>query len=222
LTPGLCAAGGPSWTDRRTVLQRPRGPGLLAAGLLHAALLALVLTVLHGGPVPEAFRVSSPGPVAVTLLPEPDQRSHHDPRAPLAAAAPAEGMERAATRAHPDEKALVQGDRTGTYLPGRVVDIGPKMVGVPDCGGACAEPGLPRRAVLRVFVSTFGPPDRVEILEASADDAFAQALRHALERTSFLPGRLAGNDVPAYADFEFRIGVPPGATAPGSLASNRP
>jgi hypothetical protein len=218
----LAAAGAPCWTDRRLVLQRPRAPGLLAAGLLHAALLALAAVALDGGPVPEALRLAAPGAVAVTLLPEPDQRSHHDRRAPLTAATPAEGPERTATRAQPAETDLAPGDHTGTYLPGRVVDIGPKMVGVPECGGSCAEPGLPRRAVLRVFVSTFGPPDRVEILEASPDEAFAQALRRALERTSFLPGRLAGNDVPSYADLEFRLGVPPGAASSGSLASNRP
>jgi hypothetical protein len=62
--------------------------------------------------------------------------------------------------------------------------------------------------VLRVYVAKLGLPDRVELRGARQEDEFSQALRRALEQTTFLPGRLAGHDVASYVEYEFRTGGP--------------
>jgi len=60
---------------------------------------------------------------------------------------------------------------------------------------------------LRVYVSKFGLPDRVEIRGQPEDPEFARDLQRALEQTSFLPGRQAGRDIASYVDYEFSGGV---------------
>lgn len=90
------------------------------------------------------------------------------------------------------------------YVAGDSLPLGPKAAGIPDTESAMRRATGPGTVVLRVYVSIFGFPDRVEVRGAPRDREFALALQRALERTTFLPARQNGIDVPAYVDFEFR------------------
>jgi len=89
------------------------------------------------------------------------------------------------------------------YEPAAKLDIGPLPVGSPDFKSTGDLSSTAGRIVLRVFVSTQGFPDRVEIIEQPQDSDTAQELRRALEQTTFLPGKRRGHDVPAFVDYEF-------------------
>ena len=184
---------------------RPRSvPGLLATGLLHVALVALAASALAPGrTVAPAARDEQAGMLVYLAQDTTDARqagAPHAPAAPAAAGAPAAGS-------RPAGRAPAEADADARYVSGHTLEIGPLPAGSPDFSRAADHPVLAGAVVLRVYVSTFGPPDRVEVRGTPNDLDFARELRLALERTSFLPGRLRGHDVAAYVDYEFRAGI---------------
>jgi hypothetical protein len=88
------------------------------------------------------------------------------------------------------------------YLPADALDVGPVPASEPDLAPVVAAFRTAAPVRVRIYVSAFGPPDRVEFRSPAAA-ALETALRQALVATTFLPGRVAGRDAAAYIDLEF-------------------
>jgi hypothetical protein len=134
-------------------------------------------------------------------------RSAHDtqpPAAPPAPAVPGDAMPPSAasgTVTTPTD-ALSTDEFPRRYLPADALDVGPVPASEPDLAPVAAAFRLAAPVRVRIYVSAFGPPDRVEFRSPAAA-ALESALRQALLATTFLPGRLAGRDAAAYIDLEF-------------------
>jgi len=87
------------------------------------------------------------------------------------------------------------------YVAARELESKPVTATEPDFGTALTRYPVFDPVRLRVFVSTLGPPDRVEIVDGPRD--VGDALAAALMRTTFVPGRRGGSDAAAYIDYEF-------------------
>jgi hypothetical protein len=191
----------------------PKGPRWKAAPvlatvfLLHAALAVVLQSVAHP-PRPLAAPVDPAASVAVVILSDSKgsgARLSDRYAAPSSLPAPALAAVRAPADPfdeHPRDTAV-----DPRYLPPSKLDIGPSPAGAPDFALATRGTLAIGKVTLRVYVSAFGLPDRVEILGLPLDPEFAQALRRAMEQTTFLPGRLGGRDVAAFVDYEFQNDV---------------
>lgn len=180
---------------------------LVGVLLLHAALAAAVQDAAQG-PRP---LVAPADPVAtVRVLIVPDREDARARLADLVAAPlplPAPAWADPGASAEPPGRQVRDARADARYLPAAKLDIGPLPAGAPNFAEVTRRTLAIGRVRLRVYVSAFGLPDRVEILGLPLDADFAQALRQALEQTTFLPGRLGGHDVAAYVDYEFQSEV---------------
>ncbi len=184
-------------------LRRPFAPALLASGLLHIALAALVALALRPGIMPQAGATNAA--LMVQLVRGPTDRDGK-----LAAMQPGStevSPARALARPAPSPARAPQPDASldSRYVPARELDIGPVPFGEPNFAPAMNRHVLAGTVVLRVYVSTFGRPDRVDVLGTPVDADFAQDLRRALAQTSFLPGRRNHREMPSFVDYEFNV-----------------
>jgi len=185
-------------------LRRPFAPALLASGLLHIALAALAALALRPGATPQSGAADAALMVQLVRGPATDrggelaatQLGSTEVSPARAVAKPAASPARA-----PQPDASID----SRYVPARELDIGPVPVGEPNFAPAMNRHVLAGTVVLRVYVSTFGRPDRVDVLGTPVDADFAQDLRRALAQTSFLPGRRNHREMPSYVDYEFNV-----------------
>jgi hypothetical protein len=98
-------------------------------------------------------------------------------------------------------------------------DLDQKMVTAsePDFSDAMARHPVFAPVRLRVYVSTLGPPDRVEVLSGAPQ--VGADLADALRRTRFVPGKRGGRDVAAFVDLEFSAAPVITAAASGAIAT---
>jgi hypothetical protein len=181
-------------------IARLLSPAALATAVLHAGLFGLALTALRPGPAPLPLPADAP-PIVMVLMPSTQPST--GPAAAQETAHAGAGARRAPAVAAP-RAAEAPG---AVYVPGPSLEIGPLPAGSPQFPLTLDRPELLGRIVLRVYVSMFGLPDRVEILGKPNDEDMARQLRRALENTSFLPGRSGGHDVAAFVDYEFTAGT---------------
>jgi hypothetical protein len=192
------AAATPGWSAARPA-RRSRAPLLLAVLALHLGFAAVAWQAMAERPRSLATAADARAAGVFYVLPA------------GAVAGPARqrtrDLAREATLTDPlppapltDAQAAL---RDARYLRGASLALGPEPVGAPDFSAALRHATLTQPVVLRVYVSAFGYPDRVEVRGDPLDADFAQALQRALELTSFLPARRDGHDVAAYVDYEF-------------------
>ena len=173
---------------------RSIAPALVVAAL-HVLFVVLAQTAARPAPRPRAAPADPAEPVMVLILPEDTTPGATPGSARTRSGAPVPHAARAAANG---------AGLDSRYLASGKLDIGPVPASAPDFASVMSRSISAGTVRLRVYVSGFGAPDRVEVLGAPIDTQFAQALRHALEQTSFLPGRLGGHDVAAYVDYEFQ------------------
>jgi TonB family protein len=184
--------GSPQAAPSMGFVESGRLPALVAALCLQFLFVTFAAHALHRDRTILPESAYAPSPFTVSLIAE------TRPHGASLAARSGEALhmpDPLATTALPPMASL--------YRSASTLDIGPLPAGAPDFSSALSRPVFAGKVVLRVYVSSFGRPDRVEIIGAPNDPEFAQALRAAIERVSFLPGRKGGQDVAAYADFEF-------------------
>jgi hypothetical protein len=182
-------------------------PVLAAVFLLHAALAAVLQAGAHP-PRPLAAPVDPAASVVVLVLSDTKgsaaRRWDRNASPPVLPTPPLAAVRASADPFDEHPRDTVVDPR---YLPPGKLDIGPVPAGAPDFALATRRTLAIGKVTLRVYVSAFGLPDRVEILGLPLDPDFAQALRRAMEQTTFLPGRLGGRDVAAFVDYEFQNDV---------------
>jgi hypothetical protein len=181
-------------------------PVLIAVLALHAAIAAVVETAAQPAR-PLAAPVGPTAPIMLLMLSEGKAGSARvTDRLPPPMALP-EPLLAVRASANPFDEEAQATPVDQRYLPAGKLDIGPLPAGAPDFASVTQRTLAIGKVTMRVYVSAFGLPDRVEILGLPMDADFAQALRRALEQTTFLPGRLGGHDVAAYVDYEFQTEV---------------
>jgi hypothetical protein len=194
------------------------GAALLASCAAHAAAVTLLGLPVAGGPggfepmvwpPPQPLQIRLAAVVAQVDAPAESRPAANParldrPAATDPVAAESSVSDRAATEGG---SATIEvppaGDPGMRYQPADGLDMAPVPASEPDLAPVAAAFRQLAPVRVRIYVSTFGPPDRIEIL-SPATDALSLALQDALAATNFLPGRLAGHDVAAYIELEIR------------------